>query len=117
MKGKEKMKTNEVIYISGAISGTSDYMERFEKAEAFLKGKGYKVINPAKVMCPLDGVLGYEDMMDIDMMLIERADIIFMLKGWRESKGANREYGLAMGKEKIVIEEEDGDLIKSMLMR
>lgn len=74
MKGKEKMKTNEVIYISGAISGTSDYMERFEKAEAFLKG-------------------------------------------WRESKGANREYGLAMGKEKIVIEEEDGDLIKSMLMR
>lgn len=86
------MKTNEVIYISGAISGTSDYMERFEKAEAFLKGKGYKVINPAKVMCPLDGVLGYEDMMDIDMMLIDRADIIFMLKGWRESKGANREY-------------------------
>ena len=56
-------------------------------------------------------------MMDIDMMLIDRADIIFMLKGWRESKGANREYGLAMGKEKIVIEEEDGDLIKSMLMR
>lgn len=108
---------NEVIYISGAISGTSDYMERFEKAEAFLRGKGYKVINPAKVIRLLDDVLDYEDMMDIDMMLIDRADIIFMLNGWHESKRANREYGLAMGKEKIVIKEEDGDLIESMLIK
>ena len=53
-KGKmEEENTNEKqtehIYISGPITGTSDYMERFEKAEKELIENGYSVINPAKV--------------------------------------------------------------------
>ena len=38
------------IYISGAISGTKDYMERFARAEKELTEKGWSVVNPAKDM-------------------------------------------------------------------
>ena len=37
------------IYISGAVTGTEDYMERFEAAEKKLTEAGYSVINPAKI--------------------------------------------------------------------
>jgi hypothetical protein len=36
-------------YISGAITGTTDYMERFEKAEQLLKAQGREVVNPTKL--------------------------------------------------------------------
>ena len=53
---KENKKQTEHIYISGPITGTSDYMKRFEKAEKELTENGYSVINPAKVnaMLPED---------------------------------------------------------------
>ena len=35
------------VYISGAITGTDDYMERFKAAEDELTGEGMSVINPA----------------------------------------------------------------------
>lgn len=35
-------------YISGAISGTEDYMERFQEAEDRLKKQGIQVVNPTK---------------------------------------------------------------------
>ena len=41
------------IYISGAITGTDDYMERFSKAEKELAEQGYSVVNPAKVNAQL----------------------------------------------------------------
>ena len=44
---KENKKQTEHIYISGPITGTSDYMKRFEKAEKELTENGYSVINPA----------------------------------------------------------------------
>ena len=46
---KEELANSTIVYISGAISGTTDYMERFEKAENKLKDEGYTVINPAKI--------------------------------------------------------------------
>ena len=48
------------IYISGAITGTDDYMERFEKAEKELAEKGYSVVNPAKVNAQLPEDTSYE---------------------------------------------------------
>lgn len=37
------------IYISGAITDTDDYMERFARAQKELESQGYSVINPALV--------------------------------------------------------------------
>ena len=49
------------IYISGAITGTDDYMERFAKAEKELTEQGYSVINPAKVNAQLPEDTSYEE--------------------------------------------------------
>ena len=36
------------IYISGKITGTTDFVERFARAESHLKLQGWRVINPVK---------------------------------------------------------------------
>ena len=63
---KENKKQTEHIYISGPITGTSDYMERFEKAEKELIENGYSVINPAEVnaagRCDVGGI--YKSIID-----------------------------------------------------
>ena len=65
---KANKKQTEHIYISGPITGISDYMERFEKAEKELIENGYSVINPAKVnaMLPEDATWGgiYKSIID-----------------------------------------------------
>lgn len=96
------------IYISGPISGTNDYMERFGKAQLELLEQGYEVFNPAcvgAVMLPLT----YEEYMRLDLHLMDLCEAVYMLKGWQNSKGANREYGYALAKDKLIIFEE-GDL-------
>lgn len=93
------------IYISGAITGTDDYMERFEKAEKYLKERGYSVVNPAKVNAQLPGDTGYEDYMKMSFCMLDMCDGIYLLNGWKKSCGANREYGYAMAKGKTIIHE------------
>lgn len=92
------------IYISGAITGTSDYMERFAAAEKMLTESGYIVINPAKVMSELP-VMKYEQYMEISMLLLSMCSMVYMLNGWERSTGANREYGYALAKELMIIKE------------
>lgn len=38
-----------MIYISGAITGTSNYKERFYKAECYLIGQGNNPVNPVSI--------------------------------------------------------------------
>lgn len=40
----------------------------------------------------------YEEYMELDMFLLNLCDGIYMLKGWKTSCGANREYGYALAK-------------------
>lgn len=93
------------IYISGAITGTDDYMERFAKAEKELTEKGYSVVNPAKVNAQLPEDTSYEDYMKMCFCMLDMCDNICMLKGWEKSCGANREYGYAMAKDIIIMYE------------
>ena len=84
------------IYISGAISGTSDFMERFAKAEKELTEQGYSVVNPAKVNSMLPSDTTWEEYMQMSMTMLKMCDCIYMLRGWANSKGANREYAFAV---------------------
>ncbi len=93
------------IYISGAISGTDDYMERFAKAEKELTEKGYSVVNPAKVNAQLPEDTSYEQYMKMCFCMLDMCIAIYMLNGWEESCGANREYGYAMAKDMIIMYE------------
>ena len=97
------------IYISGPITNVLDYKEKFERAEQNLKAKypDAEIINPTILdKLPLE----YDEYMKLDLMLLDMCDAIYMLDGWEESRGANREYGYAIAKGKKVIFESEGDL-------
>lgn len=77
-----------------------------KKAEDKLKAKGHMVYNPAAVNnCMPEGTT-YEEYMDVSFLLLSMADAIYMLNEWENSKGANREYGYALGRGYAVLTEE-----------
>ena len=93
------------IYISGAITGTDDYMERFAKAEKELTEQGYSVVNPAKVNAQLPEDTSYKEYMKMCFCMLDICEAIFMIQGWEKSCGANREYWYAMAKDMIIMYE------------
>ena len=95
------------IYISGAITGTDDYMERFAKAEKELTEQGYSVVNPAKVNSQLPEDTSYEEYMKMCFCMLDMCDSICMLKDWEKSCGANRELGYAMANDMIIMYEKE----------
>lgn len=94
------------IYISGAITGTDDYMDRFADAEEKLKKEGHSVINPAAVNSMLPADTTYEEYMEMSLTMLDMCGAIYMLKGWEKSCGANREYGYALAADKLIVQEE-----------
>ena len=108
-----------VAYIAGPMTGIK-YLNfpAFDKAKQEVESKGYKVISPADLDRNTPGVIdpmslpentdwsqsifGGEliDAIDRDIEAIKQCDIIYMLKGWENSKGAKAERYLAewMGK-------------------
>lgn len=94
------------IYISGAITGTTDYMERFTNAETTLSNKGYSVLNPAKLNIMLPEDTTHEEYMMMSLTMLSMCDAIYMLTGWQQSRGANMELGYAKAKKLDVIYED-----------
>ena len=94
------------IYISGPITNIPGFKGKFEKAEEKLKIEfpEAEIINPTMVVLPESCT--HEDYMRIDFMLLDLADVIYMMKGWELSKGACMEFGYAMAKDLIILKEE-----------
>lgn len=92
------------IYISGPMRGMDNYYENFLRAERKLTKGGHRVASPAAIDftgIPREQVLG------IDLSLLNLCDTIYMLKGWEQSCGANREYGYALAKGLDIMFERD----------
>lgn len=88
------------IYISGAMTGISDYAERFERAEAYLRdgyGPEAEIINPARVLAPLPETTTWGQYMDIALNALRGCDMIYILMGWECSIGAQIERLYAAG--------------------
>ena len=81
------------IYISGKISGTTDYKERFEKARQQIIQKGHEAVNP----CDLDAILNpltttWEQYVTADLGLLRACDGVLFLADWGNSNGARIEH-------------------------
>lgn len=96
------------VYIAGPIAGYENgNRERFEKAEKILTEQGYEAVNPHKIEpydhngpCPEMGYFPGENdrqhtssccFMRTDLRALLSCDYIYLLQGWRESKGASFE--------------------------
>lgn len=93
------------VYISGAITGTDDYIERFAKAENELIEKGYSVVNPAKVNAQLPQDTTYEEYMKMCFCMLDMCDSIYMLRGFEKSCGAKRELEFAKSEDMEIMYE------------
>lgn len=90
------------IYISGAVTNTTDYAERFDRAENELIEKGFTVINPVKVNAELPDDTEYEDYMRM---------CYCMLEGWEKSNGAVREFTKSWDDNRPVMFESIGGMV------
>ena len=90
--------------MSGPISNTLDYKERFADAKKKILKQfpDAEVINPTMVELP--STCSHKDYMNIDFKLLDLAETICMLPGWDCSKGACMEYGYAMAKDLNILE-------------
>lgn len=84
------------IYISGQITGTTDFMERFERAEQKLARMGFDVCNPAKELAHFPDGTPWRTFMAECLRMLLLCDGIYMLKGWQFSKGAMIEHDVAL---------------------
>lgn len=90
-----------ILYIAGKITGDSNYLEKFAKAEKeILKIYNCETINPANLRLPKSCT--WDDSMRITLQMLDLADGIILLPDWRESPGACMECGYALKAEKKI---------------
>lgn len=87
-----------VIYLSGPMTGLPEYnYPLFHKVAAELRALGHVVYNPAEFphKGPLDNFPIRKAFAEHCKFICEEADTIVLLPGWKKSKGATTEAGLA----------------------
>ena len=91
------------VYLSGKITGDSNYRQKFNAMTEELLSYGYVVFNPAVLP---DG-FEYEDYMDFDLL--------FLLRDWKSSLGAKREVEEAKRLGLQILTEEDLKIRRTLL--
>ena len=99
------MKDKPRVYISGAITGTINYIERFNKVEKYLSELEYETVNPAKILSYLPITTTHSEYMVVSYALLDICDGIYMMDGWLDSKGAKMEYDYAIRNGKKILYE------------
>lgn len=94
------------IYISGPMSGKDNYLNEFLQATQTIRSAGHIPVNPAALETVFPDA-DREEYLKFDLALLAECDAVYFLPGWRESRGANREYGYALGLDKIILKEGD----------
>lgn len=104
------------IYISGPVTGTCDYRERFAEAEGFLRERhpDCEVVNPVRVLAELPGSTSWEEYMRMSLAMLNMCEAVFLMKDWKESTGACIEYGVSLANGKIIVEEGEKGLYETV---
>lgn len=82
------------VYISGPISGTTDFRERFRVAAERLTKLGIDFVNPAELYKAMPGA-AHQDYLAVCMRMISTCNAILMLPGFEKSEGCLAEFDLA----------------------
>ena len=93
------------VYISGPITGLPYEVaySRFDAAETMIGTilPDARIVNPMKLKCEGSD---WKDFMKNDIAHLMDCDTVFMLEGWRKSRGARIEHFIASECEKAIIE-------------
>lgn len=102
------------VYISGPMSGHPEHnYPAFRQAAAVLRAKGYAVISPAETG-GVDLTKHWSNYIKTDLMLIMSCvDVIAVLPGWQDSRGAMLEVALATFLEIPICDYESGGPLSS----
>ena len=82
------------VYISGPISGTQDFRERFRIAAARLDKLDVGIVNPAELYKAMPDAK-HEDYLAVCKKMLCTCDAVLVLPGFHESKGCMEEVELA----------------------
>lgn len=95
------------VYIAGKISGLphQQAFNRFAHFESLLESYGHEVTNPMRLPHAPDSE--WEDYMALDIFYLMQCDAVFLIPGWRDSKGARLEAKLATYMRKRLIDGPD----------
>jgi hypothetical protein len=92
------------VYLAGPMTGLPDYnFPAFMKAATSLRELGHTVFNPAEADLQMWGDMetikqeaNYRDCLRVDLnWILDHAEVIALLPGWVDSKGATLELMLA----------------------
>lgn len=81
-------KQKKVVYISGPITGVSNYWGPFEHAEDRIEALGYTALTPTRLPYGMNKA----QYMHICFAMIDSADAVLLLDNWSESGGACLEH-------------------------
>ena len=86
------------VYLSGAVTGVEDYMEKFDKAERYFNEIGHEVVNPAKICADLPEAFKHKEYMEVCIAALSQCDMIAVIDGYRTSRGVSEEITYALKK-------------------
>lgn len=90
------MDKNSRVYLSGPITGVSDYKDKFKRTQRELWQQGFAwVVNPAEIIQHYPRGMSYEQIMSQCYSMMSMCDTILLLPGWRASEGCRREEAYA----------------------
>ena len=96
------------IYIAGPITGIEDFQLHFALAQKRLRDVGHVTMNPATLA--LNEGFDHADYMHICFAMLRVCDGVYMLDGWRESKGTCMEFEYMKHAGKVIMFEGDDDI-------
>lgn len=103
------------VYISGPITGNTNARRDFGRAERELRWEGVEdIINPEALLRDLR--MTHDEYLHICQALLEVSDVMILLPGWRDSKGACLEVGIALANKIRIFELRTGNRLKPFSM-